>query len=130
MGDTATVTTASLKDFFERAREGTLTAIRCGACGELAIPPKEFCPACQQRAWEAVPLAGDGTIASYTVIRVAPARRAAEVPYAIAVVTLREGVSLIGRVVDIPLDTLEVGLPVRFRPLVTDNQTSIGFGPV
>ena len=119
----------TLKNFFERAREGTLTAIRCGKCGELAIPPKEFCPKCQQRAWEAVPLAGDGTIASYTVIRVAPTLRAAEVPYAIAVVKLREGVSLIGRVVDIPLDTLGVGLPVRFRPLVNDNQTSVGFGP-
>lgn len=120
----------TLKHFFERAREGTLTAIRCGKCGELAIPPKEFCPACQQRAWEPVPLAGDGTIASYTVIRVAPTAHATEVPYAIAVVQLREGVSLIGRVVDIPFDTLSVGLPVRFRPIVGDHQTSVGFGPV
>ena len=119
----------TLKNFFERAREGTLTAIRCGNCGELAIPPKEFCPACQQRAWQAVPLMGDGTIVSYTVIRVAPTHRVAEVPYAIAVVKLREGVSLIGRVVDIPFATLQVGLPVRFRPLVANNETSIGFGP-
>jgi uncharacterized OB-fold protein len=119
----------TLKNFFERAREGTLTALRCGKCGELAVPPKEFCPACQQRAWEPLTLAGDGTIASYTVIRVAPARHVSEVPYAIAVVTLREGLSLMGRVVDIPLDALTIGLPVRFRPLVTDTQTSIGFGP-
>ena len=117
------------KQFFESAREGTLTALRCGKCGELAIPPKEFCPACQQRAWQPVTLAGDGTIASYTVIRVAPRHRVSEVPYAIAVVKLREGVSLIGRIVDIPLDTLAIGLPVRFRPLVTDAQTSVGFGP-
>ena len=119
----------TLKNFFERAREGTLTALRCTKCGELATPPKEFCPACQQRAWEPVTLAGDGTIASFTVIRVAPTRHAGEVPYAIAVVKLREGVSLIGRVVDIPLDRLTIGLPVRFRPLVTENQTSVGFGP-
>lgn len=119
----------TLKHFFERAREGVLTALRCGKCGELAVPPKEFCAACQQRAWEPVTLAGDGTIASYTVIRVAPTNFVGEVPYAIAVVTLREGVSLMGRVVDIPLDALAIGLPVRFRPLVHDNQTSIGFGP-
>ena len=117
------------KDFFERARAGTLTALRCGKCGELAIPPKEFCPACQQRAWQSVTLAGTGTIASYTVIRVAPRHYTGDVPYAIAVVTLREGVSLMGRIVDIPLDTLAIGLPVRFRPLVTDAQTSVGFGP-
>ena len=119
----------TLKHFFERAREGTLTALRCGKCGELSLPPKEFCPACQQRAWQPVTLAGDGTIASYTVIRVAPRNYIGDAPYAIAVVKLREGVSLIGRVVDIPLDTLAIGLPVRFRPLVTDTQTSIAFGP-
>ena len=126
MTDTVVVT---LKNFFERAREGTLTAVRCGQCGELAIPPKEFCPACHERAWAPVTLAGDGTIASYTVIRVAPAHHASEAPYAIAVVTLREGVSLMGRVVDIPLDALAVGLPVRFRPRVKDDQTTVGFGP-
>ena len=119
----------TLKQFLERAREGTLTALRCGKCGELAIPPKEFCPSCQQREWESVTLAGHGTIASYTVIRVGPLQHANEVPYAIAVVKLREGVSLMGRVVDIPFDTLEIGLPVRFRPLVSEGQTSVGFGP-
>ena len=117
------------KQFFERARAGTLTALRCGKCGELSLPPKEFCPACSERAWKLVTLAGDGTIASYTVIRVAPRHHVGEVPYAIAVVRLREGVSLIGRVVDIPLDTLAIGLPVRFRPLATETQTSVGFGP-
>jgi uncharacterized OB-fold protein len=76
-----------------------------------------------------VPLAGDGTIASFTVIRVAPRAHAADVPYAVAVVRLKEGVSILGRIVDIPLDKLAVGLPVRFRPLVTNDQASVGFGP-
>jgi uncharacterized OB-fold protein len=119
----------TLRRFFEQAREGTLTALRCGSCGELAVPPKEFCPACHERSWEPVTLAGDGVIASYTVIRVPPPQHAGDAPYAIAVVRLREGLSLMGRVVDIPLDALTVGLPVRFRPLLADNQTSVGFGP-
>ncbi len=119
----------TLKHFFERAREGTLTGIRCGKCGELAIPPKQFCASCHQRAWEPVPLAGDGTIASYTVIRIPPTNFAGDAPYAVAVVKLKEGVSLFGRVVDIPLDRLAVGQAVRFRPLVIHDQTAIGFGP-
>jgi hypothetical protein len=45
------------------------------------------------------------------------------------VVKLKEGVSLLGRIVDIPLDRVAVGLAVRFRPIVKDGQTSIGFGP-
>jgi len=119
----------TLKAFFEEARAGRLTAIRCGRCGELAIPPKEFCPACQERAWEPVPLDGHGTIVSFTVIRVPPRGHAEEAPYAVAVVKLDEGVSLLGRILDIPLDTLKVGMPVRFRPLIREDQTVVAFGP-
>ena len=119
----------NLKGFFEEARAGRLTGIRCGRCGAVAIPPKEFCEQCQQRDWSRVPLAGTGTIVSYTVIRVAPRGRASEVPYAVAVVKLDEGVSLLGRVVDIPFESLKSGLPVRFRPLQLGEQTLIGFGP-
>lgn len=119
----------TLRQFFERAREGQLTGVRCGKCGELAMPPRELCPTCGERAWQPVPLAGEGTIASFTVIRVAPRAYAADAPYAVAVVKLKEGVSLLGRIVDIPLETLAVGLPVRFRPLVKNDQTSVGFGP-
>ena len=119
----------TLKAFFDEVRAGRLTGIRCGECGELAIPPKEFCPGCGKRAWVSVPLDGAGEIASFTVIRVAPRGHTADVPYAVAVVRLREGVSVIGRVVDIPLDALAVGAAVRFRPLVSAEHTLVGFGP-
>jgi uncharacterized OB-fold protein len=119
----------TLRDFFERAREGRLTGVRCRKCGELAIPPRELCPSCHERAWEPVPLAGEGTIASYTVIRVAPRAFEGEAPYAVAAVKLKEGVSILGRIVGIPLDRLAVGLSVRFCPIVRDSQTAIGFGP-
>ncbi len=119
----------TLRHFFEQAREGQLTAVRCGGCGALAVPPKQFCPACAQRRWEPVPLSGEGTIASYTIIRVAPRAHAADVPYAIAAVQMKEGVSLLGRVVDVPLDRIAVGLAVRFRPLMKDGQTALAFGP-
>jgi uncharacterized OB-fold protein len=119
----------TLKSFFDGVRAGRLTGIRCGGCGAVDVPPREFCPGCGARDWSPVPLSGEGTIASYTVIRIGPARHAAAAPYAVAVVRLREGVSLIGRVVDVPLERLAIGVPLRFRPLVADGQTAIGFGP-
>jgi uncharacterized protein len=119
----------SLQTFFEHVREGKLTAIKCGGCGALAIPPKELCPECGERHWAPVPLSGDGTIASFTVIRVAPRGHAGDAPYAIAAVRLQEGVSLLGRVVDIPFEKLTVGLTVRFRPLTVREHTAVGFGP-
>ena len=119
----------TLRHFFEKAREGQLTAVRCGGCGALAVPPKEFCSTCSQRQWEPIALSGEGTIASYTIIRVAPRAHAADVPYAIAAVQMKEGVSMLGRVVDVPLDQITVGMPVRFRPLMTGGQTALAFGP-
>jgi len=119
----------TLKGFFDEARAGRLSAIRCRSCGDLAIPPRELCPRCQERQWELVPLHGTGTVTSFTVIRIPPRGRHAEAPYAVAVVKLDEGVSLLGRVVEIPLDALKAGLPVRFRPLMTDEHVMIGFGP-
>jgi len=118
-----------LKDFFAEARAGRLTGIRCARCGTLAIPPKEFCEQCQQREWQPVALGGAGTVVSFTVIRVAPRGRSGEVPYAVAVVRLQEGVSILGRVVDVPFDVLKAGLPVRFRPVEIGGQTMVGFGP-
>jgi len=119
----------TLKGFFDEARSGRLSAIRCRGCGELAIPPKELCPQCHTRQWELVPLLGTGTIASFTVIRIAPRGRGEEVPYAVAVVKLDEGVSLLGRMVDVPLDAIKAGMRVRFRPLVLSDQAVIGFEP-
>jgi scaffold protein (connect acetoacetyl-CoA thiolase and HMG-CoA synthase) len=126
---TAPADVVTLKTFFDEVRDGRLTGIRCGECRELAIPPKEFCPSCGKRAWTAVPLDGAGEIASFTVIRVAPRGHTADVPYAVLVVRLREGVSVIGRAVDIALDGLAVGMSVRFRPIVRGEHTLVGFGP-
>jgi scaffold protein (connect acetoacetyl-CoA thiolase and HMG-CoA synthase) len=126
---TASADVVTLKTFFDAVRDGRLTGIRCGECHELAIPPKEFCPSCGKRAWSAVPLDGTGEVASFTVIRVAPRGHTADVPYAVLVVRLREGVSVIGRALDIPLDALSVGLAVRFRPIVSGEHTLVGFGP-
>ena len=119
----------TLQRFFAEVRAGRLTGIRCRECGELAIPPKELCATCGKHAWDTVPLKGDGTVAPYTVIRVAPRGHTGETPYAVAVVQLSEGVSLLGRVVEVPLDSLRAGLPVRFRPVVVGEQTMVGFGP-
>ena len=110
----ARATTLSLREFFDGVRAGRLVVQRCTGCGELAVPPRAFCPSCRGSTWERTPLGGDGEIASFTVIRVAPTALAAEAPYAIAVVRMAEGVSLLGRVEDVPIETLWVGLPVRF----------------
>jgi uncharacterized OB-fold protein len=130
------MTAMTLKGFFERAAAGEITAIRCVRCTALSIPPREFCPSCGARDWQTAPLSGAGTVASYTIIRVAPKRFAGEAPYAIAQVRLAEGVSVLARIVDVPLDALSIGTPVRFRPVprlaeagAAEPGTALAFGP-
>lgn len=103
-----------LAEFFDSARTGRLVVQRCARCGEAAVPPKALCPGCHAGEWTRLSLAGEGDVATFTVIRVPPGRLAAEAPYGIVVVRFPEGVSLLGRTRDVPLEALRVGLPVRF----------------
>jgi uncharacterized OB-fold protein len=116
----------TLKTFFEEAREGRLIGIRCLRCGKLTVPPKECCDSCHERDWAPVPLSGDGVITSFTIRPEAPH---SHVSYAVALVRLNERVSLFGRLVDFPLESVMVGAEVRFRPIISGDQTLIAFGP-
>lgn len=131
---TATTTASdgalTVKEFFDGVRAGRLVVQRCAGCGELAVPPKLACPTCHGRTWSRVTLAGEGEVASFTVIRVPPGPLAGQAPYAIAVVRFPEGVSLLGRISGLPLDALRVGLPVRFvRPEPAADPPIIAFAP-
>lgn len=93
--------------FFEAAREGRLLLGRCTACGELHYYPRAVCPFCASERTEWIAAQGRGTIYSYSVMRrIAP-------PYAIAYVTLEEGVTMLTNLVDCDFDRLRIGDPVR-----------------
>jgi uncharacterized OB-fold protein len=110
------------REFFDGVRAGRAVVQRCAACGALAVPPKAVCPACEGIRWDRAMLGGDGEIASYTVIRVPPGQLAAEAPYVIVVARMAEGVSLLGRLTGVPIDAVEVGMPVRFAGALGDGE--------
>jgi uncharacterized OB-fold protein len=94
------------KPFFDAAREGKLLLGKCSACQELHYYPRAICPFCSGKT-ELVAAKGTGKIYSYSVMR-----RVAE-PYAIAYVTLDEGVTMLTNMVDCDLERLRIGDPVR-----------------
>lgn len=104
----------TVAEFFAGVRAGQLRVQRCAGCGALAVPPRVACQTCHGTAWEVAPLAGDGEVTSYTVIRVPPGRLEGQAPYAIAVVRMREGVTLLGRLLGLAPEAMRVGLPVRW----------------
>ncbi len=98
---------ASCAAFWSAAREKRLLTRRCQACGKLHWYPRPICPFCQgDTEWEA--LGGQGSIYSVSVTR-----KAGPHVYAIAYVTLDEGITLLTNIVDCDLDALSIGQRVR-----------------
>jgi len=75
-----------IKPFFDAAAQGTLMLKKCAACSQSHFYPRAICPYCSSDRTEWITASGRGTIYSYSVMRRVP------VPYAIAYVTLEEGV--------------------------------------
>jgi uncharacterized OB-fold protein len=95
------VADADTQPFWDACRRGELLIQRCGACGTWLWQPRPICSSCQtpDPAWTRV--SGDGVVASWTVMRppTLPAF-AAMVPFVVLLVTLDEGVRLLGYLVD------------------------------
>jgi len=95
------------KAFWEGAAQGKLLIKKCRACGQTHYYPRALCPFCFSDATELQAAAGTGTLYSYSVMR------RAEVPYAIAYVTLDEGPTMITNLVDCDFDSLRIGQRVK-----------------
>jgi uncharacterized protein len=79
-----------------------LAGRRCAECGRIAIVGGKACPFCGGEGGIDVALSGRGALVSWTVIRVAPARYAAEAPYTVGLVELAEGPRLTARITGDP----------------------------
>jgi uncharacterized OB-fold protein len=100
------------KRFWEAAAQDQLLIKKCGACGEVHYYPRALCPFCGSDRTDWQPASGRGTVYSWSVMR------RAETPYAIAYVTLDEGVTMMTNIVDCDLDGIRIGQAVRvvFKP--------------
>jgi uncharacterized OB-fold protein len=100
------------RPFWDAAAQGRLLIGKCKACGKPHYYPRALCPFCGSDATEWVPAGGGGSVYSYSVMRRVP------VPYALAYVTLDEGVTMMTNIVDCDLDAIRIGQRVRvvFKP--------------
>jgi uncharacterized OB-fold protein len=104
--------------FWTAAARHSLVLARCSACGAVTHPPDVVCPHCRSTApeWTWVPVAGDGVVRSWTVVRQSflPGFDD-DLPFTLVDVALREhpDVRLIGRLLDGADAPLVVGTAVR-----------------
>lgn len=103
----APIVDAATEAYWNAAKEGVLRIKRCNECAKLHWYPRALCPYCLGET-EWLDASGHGSIYSVSVTR-----RAGPIPYAIAYVTLDEGVTLLTNIVNCDLDALQIGARVK-----------------
>ncbi|MBC8175649.1 MAG: Zn-ribbon domain-containing OB-fold protein [Candidatus Marinimicrobia bacterium] len=104
-----------------------LEAGKCKKCGKVFFPPRLICDACGSREFESVNLGREGTLITYTIIRVPPGQFSDQAPYAVGIVELDGGVRITTQVVDCDFDEIKIGkkVKVEFRKISSEGEAGI-----
>ncbi len=120
-GDEASV------EFYKFLKTGEFRTTRCRACGETALPPRMFCPACFGADVEWIDLPRRGTLYAFT--QQERSLRFSK-PDVIGIVELPEAGRMLTKI-DAPLEGLAIGLEVEVDFFdVSKNLTLHQFKPV
>lgn len=103
--------------FWTGCEAGELWIQRCEQCGQHFFYPRPHCPACASTAVEWVRVSGAARLESYVLSHLPAPGYEAEVPYAIAIVQLREGPRMLTNIVGIAAtpEALELDMPLQVR---------------
>ena len=115
--------TSLSKIFYEGCKENKLLYQHCKDCGEVIFFPKIVCPNCMGTDLGWKESCGKGKIFSFTIAYdFAPPEFASSTPYALAIVNLEEGFSMLTNVVDCDFEKIACDMPVKvtFDPVTSD----------
>jgi len=107
-----------------------LIGAKCGNCGKVFFPKRTLCPECRRSSvgkMGAYKLKDEGTVFTYSIIHDAPVENNSIKPYAVAMILTDDGILLSGQLVDIELEKIEIGMPVRavLRKMGEDGATGV-----
>ena len=106
-------TLRELAEFWEGIDRGVLRVPRCETCGAYRWPPRPRCVTCGGVAFTWTEVAAEGTLYSWTTVgRAFLPDFAEQVPYTVGIVELTHAkpIRMVGRVLGLPADRLEVGM--------------------
>jgi uncharacterized OB-fold protein len=98
--------------FIEALKQGKLMGTKCRTCGEKCLPPRTHCK-CGSHEVEWYEAPTRGKLFSYTLVTFPPDSMTKYAPYIVALAELEDGSRLLAQISDVPLKTLQVGLPVQ-----------------
>ena len=114
------------RPFWEAGREGRFVIKRCKACGQAHWYPRNMCPFCHSLDTVFEESKGEGVIYTFSIMRVHTPS-----PFAIAYVTLDEGVSVLTNIVDTDLEALKIGRRVKLKWTPTEDGLPVfAFTPI
>jgi len=93
-----------------------LKGTKCGNCGTIFFPRRDFCPKCRRESigkMQEHSVEREGEIFTFSIIYESPACNSALKPYAVAMVKTKDGVLISGQLVDVEFDKIAIGMPVR-----------------
>jgi hypothetical protein len=108
----------TFKEYNENLKQGRLSGLKCGGCGEVSAQPRLICAKCGGSQLETMELKGSGAVQTFTVNYVAAEGREPEVPYIVVIVELDEGPWIMGNIVGIKPE--EAGMDIMGRKVTMD----------
>lgn len=91
-----------------------LLGTKCTNCDSVFFPPRSICPKCRRIGkLESHQLNGEGTIVSFTHVKVPQEGFEDEVPYTLAIAELEEGPRITGQIIEADPDEIEIGSKVE-----------------
>lgn len=120
----APVPTPDTAPFWAAAAQGRFLLRSCTECGKPHWYPRTLCPFCFSAELTWTEASGKGCIYSFSVMH------RAEIPYAVAYVTLEEGPTMLTNIVGAPFASLAIGQPVAVSFVATAGAPVPCFTPV
>ena len=98
----------TFEQYQQGLNSGKLLGLKCESCNAYTFPAQGVCGDCGGKDLEVAEMKREGTIKTFTVIRVAP--EGMRPPYIVAMVQLAEGPWITGNVVDTNPDEADLSL--------------------
>ncbi|MGE8689628.1 MAG: Zn-ribbon domain-containing OB-fold protein [Achromobacter sp.] len=114
------------EQYFSALADGCFRIQRCEGCGQHQFFPRVLCVHCGATALSWIEPAGTGTVYSVSLVRRKPD---AGGDYNVALIDLDEGVRLMSRIDEVPLDRLRIGMRVRARVSREGERALVAFAP-
>lgn len=116
--------------FWQALKENQLKIQQCNSCDGWVFYPRNHCTHCFSHDLEWKQVSGEGTLYSFTLTRIPTMPEFAdEMPQALAVVELVEGVRINTTLIDVAEDDIKIGMAVKpvFDKVSVEGETLLRF---